>query len=43
MRLLPATRLQRDTFRRAVAEGLEATGRLSSGPRGRPAELFRLR
>jgi len=35
--------LQRDTFRRAMAEGLGATGRLSSGPRGRPAELFRLR
>ena len=32
--------LQRDTFRRAMAEGLEPTGRLSSGPRGRAAELF---
>ncbi len=35
--------LQRDTFRRAMTEGLEPTGRLSSGPRGRPAELFRHR
>jgi len=34
-------RLQRDTFRRAVATDLEPTGQLSSGTRGRPAELFR--
>jgi len=35
--------LQRDTFRRAMAEGLEPTGRLRTGTRGKPAELFRLR
>jgi 8-oxo-dGTP diphosphatase len=33
--------LQRDTFRRAVETDLEPTGQLSSGTRGRPAELFR--
>ncbi len=32
--------LQRDTFRRAMAEGLEPTGRLRTGTRGKPAELF---
>jgi len=34
---------QRDTFRRAMAEGLEPTGRLRTGTRGKPAELLRLR
>ncbi len=31
---------QRDTFRRAMAEGLKPTGRLRTGTRGKPAELF---
>ena len=33
--------LQRDTFARAMASGLEPTGTLTGGGRGRPAELFR--
>jgi 8-oxo-dGTP diphosphatase len=33
--------LQRDTFRRAMAPKLEATGATATGGRGRPAELFR--
>ncbi len=33
--------LQRDTFRRAMQEGLAATGRVVVGVPGRPAELFR--
>ncbi|MDQ2739197.1 MAG: NUDIX hydrolase [Actinomycetota bacterium] len=32
--------LQRDTFRRAMEDLVVATGELSSGTRGRPAELF---
>lgn len=35
--------LQRDTFRRAVEGHLEPTGAVSTGGRGRPAELFRRR
>ncbi len=35
--------LQRDTFRRAMEPQLKATGRLTSGAVGRPAELFRRR
>jgi len=33
--------LQRDNFRRAMADQLEATGEFTTGGRGRPAELFR--
>ncbi|KUI39256.1 NUDIX domain-containing protein [Mycobacterium sp. GA-2829] len=33
--------LQRDTFRRAMEPHLVATGRMTAGGRGRPAELFR--
>lgn len=33
--------LQRDTFRRAMSPGLEPTGAVIQGGRGRPAELFR--
>lgn len=33
--------LQRDTFRRAMEGQLEATGNVTAGGRGRPAELFR--
>lgn len=33
--------LQRDNFRRAMADQLEATGDFTAGGRGRPAELFR--
>lgn len=32
--------LQRDNFRRSVEHLLEATGEMSTGTRGRPAELF---
>ncbi len=35
--------LQRDTFRRAMAAALLATGRMSDGGKGRPAALFRNR
>ncbi|OMC38965.1 NUDIX hydrolase [Mycobacterium sp. GA-1841] len=35
--------LQRDTFRRAMHDQLEATGDFSARGRGRPAELFRRR
>jgi 8-oxo-dGTP diphosphatase len=34
-------RLQRDTFRRTMEPNLVTTGRMTSGTRGRPAELFR--
>ncbi|HYS45373.1 MAG TPA: hypothetical protein VEM35_02980, partial [Rhizomicrobium sp.] len=42
---LAGLRLHKQNFRRLVAEqGLvEGTGRFSSSPRGRPAELFRFR
>jgi hypothetical protein len=33
--------LQKDTFRRRMETHLVATGRISTGTRGRPAELFR--
>jgi hypothetical protein len=33
--------LQRDTFRRSVADQLEPTGTFATGITGRPAELFR--
>jgi len=33
--------LQKDTFRRRMESALVPTGRISSGTRGRPAELFR--
>jgi 8-oxo-dGTP diphosphatase len=33
--------LQRDTFRRAMEPQLVATGNMTAGTRGRPAELFR--
>jgi hypothetical protein len=33
--------LQRDTFRRAMEPQLVATGDMTAGTRGRPAELFR--
>lgn len=33
--------LQRDNFRRAMADQLKATGEFTAGGRGRPAELFR--
>lgn len=36
-----ATRLQPDTFRRAMLPGLVATGELDRSARGRPAELYR--
>lgn len=36
-------KLQRDTFRRTVEDGLEATGEMSDGTQGRPASLFRVR
>jgi len=32
--------LQRDTFRRSMEHRLQATGEISTGTRGRPAELF---
>lgn len=35
--------LQRDTFRRQMEPQLAGTGQMSSGTRGRPAELFRHR
>lgn len=35
--------LQRDTFRRSMESHLQPTGEMTSGNRGRPAELFRHR